>query len=123
MQLFTWFIVSAGVLFVLIGFRSLELAIGRDIIPIRVRDKIDGKVVRVIAMVRRGARKARATIKHELRMVPIFILHGLVVIWAWALKQTLRAITLVHIRGDGRTQGTLATHLESVRAYEKQLRV
>jgi hypothetical protein len=122
MQLFTWFIVSAGVLFVLIGFRSLELAIGRDIIPVRVRDAVDGKVVRVMGVVRRGARKARAAIKHELRQVPIFILHGLVVIWAWALKQTLKAITLVHIRGDGRTQGTLATHLESVRAYEKQLR-
>jgi len=123
MYLIPLFIISAAALIILVGFRSLELALGRDIIPVRVRDGIDGKVVRVIAIVRRSARKARAAIKHELRKIPIFILHGLVVMWAWALNQTLKAVTMVQGRGDGKTRGTVAAHLEAVKAYEKQLRV
>jgi len=122
MQLITLFFVSATVLFLMTTFRSLELAIGRDIIPVRVRDGIDGKVVRVIAKVRRSARKARAAIKHELRNIPIFILHGLVVMWAWALNQTLKTMTMFMKHGHGRTQETVAAHLQSVKAYEKQLR-
>lgn len=122
MHLITLFTVSAIALALLVSFRMLELAIGRDIIPLRVRDALDVRVVRAIALVRRGVRNMRSIIKHELRKVPIFILHGLVVVWAWALKHTLKAVTMVQGRGDGRTRGTVAAHLESVRAYEKQLR-
>lgn len=123
MHLITLFTISAIALASLVSFRMLELAIGRDIIPLRVRDAADIRLVRLFAMVRKGLRAFRVIAKHELRKIPIFILHGLVVVWAWALKQTLKAVTMVQGRGDGRTRGTVAAHLESVRAYEKQLRI
>lgn len=123
MHLITLFTVSAIALAFLVSFRMLELAIGRDIIPLRVRDALDARVVRFIALSRRSIRSVRTAAKHELHKVPVFILHGLVVVWAWALKQTLKAVTVVQGRGDGRTRGTVAAHLESVRAYEKQLRM
>jgi hypothetical protein len=122
MSTLTFFGISAIVLIVLIGIRVLELMIGRDIIPTRVRDGLDAKVVRVIATGSRFVSKIRTTCRQQLRKIPIFILHTLVAVWAWALKQTLKAITMAHGRADGKTRRTMVAYLDAVTSYEKQLR-
>lgn len=123
MSALTFFGISAGVLIVLVGVRILELMIGRDIISTRVRDGLDAKVVRVIAVSSRAFSRVRAACKRELRKIPIFVLHTLVVIWAWALKQTLKAITMADGRTDGKTRRTMVAYLDAVTSYEKQLRL
>ncbi|MEY2641032.1 MAG: hypothetical protein RL150_425 [Candidatus Parcubacteria bacterium] len=116
-------IVSGVALVAMVSLRLFERTIGRDIVPARARDAADARVVRFIAVGRRAARRARAAAMHELHNVPVFILHALVVVWAWALKQTLKAVNAAQRKSNGQMKDTVAAHLESVRAYEKQLRL
>lgn len=122
MSALTFLVISVVVIAVLVGVRMLELMLGHDIIPTRVRDGLDTKVVRVIANSTRWFTKTKQVYKQQLRKIPIFVLHTLVAVWAWALKQTLKAITMAHGRADGKTRRTMMAYLDAVTSYEKQLR-
>lgn len=122
MSLVTVFGISAAVLFFMVLYRGIEVAMGKDIIPTQARATADKKVVRCIATTQRTVKRIKQRTLHEAKKIPVFFLYVLVHVWKWALKQTLKAVSLVQGRGDGSAQGAVASHLEAVREYEEQLR-
>ena len=117
-----FFIVSAAVMFFLISFRSIELAVGRNIIPQQFRDTVDRKFKKTLRVSGKIFKISRQKIYFELRKVPVMILHLFINLWASALRVTLKMVSLVQGRGDGVAKGPVSEHLKATEAFKEHLK-
>lgn len=117
-----FFIVSAAVMVFLITFRLIELAVGRNIVPQRFRDAVDRKFKKTLRVSSKIAKLSRQKIYFELRKVPVMLLHLLINLWASALRITLKMVSLVQGRGDGKVKGPVSEHLKATEALKEHLK-
>ncbi len=122
MNLINIFAFSAIIMIAMVLFKMLEIKIGRDIISIKFRDALDELIVDIWKISIGWFNKTRKNIFNELKKIPIFILHLLIAFWGFALRKTLKAVSLVQGRIDGSAKGYVVEHLNSVEAYKEQLR-
>jgi hypothetical protein len=122
MTLINIFAISAIIMVVMVLFKMLEIKIGRDIISIKFRNALDELIIDIWKISVEWIRLKRKKIFHELRKIPIFILHLLIAFWGFALRKTLKAVSLVQGRIDGSAKGYVSDHLRAVEHYEEELR-
>ena len=109
-------------MFVLIVFRSIELSVGRDIIPQQYRGAVDRKFKRVLHVGSYIAKYSHKKVHFELRKIPIMFLHLLINLWAWALRITIKMVSLVQGRGDGQVKGPVSEHLKAAEALKSHIK-
>lgn len=106
---------------VMVLFKMLEIKIGRDIISKKFREALDELIIDIWKISVVWIKNKRKKIFHELRKIPIFVLHLLIGFWGFALRKTLKAVSLVQGRTDGSAKGYVSEHLRAVERYESQL--
>ena len=109
-------------MFVLIFFRSIELSVGRDIIPQQYRGAVDRKFKKVLRISGHIAKAGQEKAHFELRKIPIMFLHLLINLWAWALRITIKIVSLVQGRGDGKVKGPVSEHLKATESLKNHLK-
>lgn len=103
-------------------FKMLEIKIGRDIISSKFRNALDELIIDIWKISVAWIRKKRKKAFHELKKIPIFVLHLLIAFWGFALRKTLQAVSLVQGRIDGSAKRYVSEHLHAVEQYEEELR-
>lgn len=102
-------------------FRMLEIKIGRDIISRNFREALDELIIDIWKLSAKWVSHKKKVILHELKKVPVFVLHLLIAFWGFALRKTLKAVSLIQGRVDGTAKGYVSDHLRAVDAYKVQL--
>lgn len=121
MTLINVFGFSATVLTLMVLFRMLEIKIGRDIISRNFREALDELIIDSWKLSAKWLTIKKKVIFRELRKVPVFVLHLLIAFWGFALRKTLKAVSLIQGRVDGTAKGYVFDHLQAVDAYKEQL--
>lgn len=113
---------SAIIIVFMVLFKAFEIKIGRDIISKNFRKALDELIFDIWKVSVDWLNKKRKKIFHELKKIPVFILHLLIGFWGFALRKTLKAVSLVQGRADGSVKGYVSEHLNAVDTYQKHLR-
>jgi hypothetical protein len=101
-------------------FKMIEIKIGRNIISKKFRDALDELVIDIWNISLNWLKIKRNKILHELHKIPVFFLHVLIGFWGFALRKTLKAVSLIQGRIDGSAKGYVVDHLKSVESYKSQ---
>lgn len=103
-------------------FRMFEIAIKRDIISRNFREALDELIIDIWKIIINWFKKIKILILKELKKIPIFILHMLVNFWSYALRKTLKAVSLVQGRGDGSAKGSISNYISHIESYKDHLK-
>jgi hypothetical protein len=122
MTLINVFAFSASIMTLMLMFRAFEIKIGRDIIPKNFREALDELIIDICKISILWFKKKKKKWMHELKKVPIFILHMFIGFWGFALRKTLKAVSFIQGKTDGVAKRYVAEHLESVDAYQEHLK-
>jgi len=114
MTLINVFAFSAVVMTFMVSFRMLEIKIRRDIIPRNFREALDELIIDIWKISIDWIKSKKQNFVHELRKVPVFVLHMLIAFWGFALRKTLKAVNLIQGRIDGRVKKFVTEHLEEI---------
>lgn len=121
MTLINVFAFSAAMMALMLSFKVLENKLGRDIISRNFREALDDLVIDTWKIIVDRFQKTKKKVFHELKKIPIFILHILIGFWGFALRKTLKAVSLIQGRSDGSAKGYVSDHLRAVDAYKEHL--
>lgn len=119
MTLINVFAFSAFVMAFMLSFRMLEIKIGRDIVSRNFREALDELVIDIWKISVDWLQNKRKKFFHELKKIPVFILHVLIAFWGFALRKTLKAVNLIQGRIDNRVKGFVQEHLEEIEEKKK----
>jgi flagellar motor component MotA len=114
MTLINVFAFSAVVMAFMLSFRLLEIKIGHDIISRNFRKALDELIVDIWKISVNWLQNTRKKFFYELKKIPIFVLHVLIAFWGFALRKTLKAVSLVQGRIDSRVKSFVQEHLEEI---------
>lgn len=106
---------------VMVLFKMIEIKMGRDIISRKFRDALDELVIDIWSISINWLKTKRNKVLHELHKIPVFVLHVMIGFWGFALRKTLKAVSLIQGRIDGSAKGYVVDHLKSVESYKSQL--
>lgn len=106
---------------VMVLFRMLEIKLHRDIISRNFREAVDDLILDIWKITFGWIVKNKNIIFHELKKIPIFVLHWMIGFWGFALRKTLKAVNLIQGKHDSTAKGYVIEHLKAVDSYKKQL--
>jgi uncharacterized membrane protein len=122
MTLINIFAVSAIIVVSMVLFRALEIKLGRDIISKNFRQALDELIFDIWKICSDWLSEKRQKVLQALKKGFVYVLHVLIAVWGYALRKTLKAVSLVQGRADGSVRGYVAEHLQAVDSYKGQLK-
>ncbi len=103
-------------------FRAFEIKLGRDIISKNFREAFDELIFDIWKICSDWLSEKKQKVLQTLKKAFVYVLHVLIVVWGYALRKTLKAVSLVQGRADGSVRGYVSEHLQAVDSYKGQLK-
>lgn len=103
---------------VMLAFRALEIKIGRDIIPRNFREAFDELIFDIYEIFLKWFSVKRKKILNNIKKFFVYVLHLLIGFWGFALRKTLKIVSIVQGRIDGSVKGYVQEHLKAVESYK-----
>jgi hypothetical protein len=113
--------ITGGLLVVMFLYKSFELVSGVSVIPKRTRTASDKITKNLVKQAVETYNKVLYAIWNVVREIPTVVALGLLSVWMWALRFTIKIVSLLQGK-NGYVRSMIRGHLEAISEYRHNVR-
>jgi|GEM_PF-1191941 len=113
--------ITGGLLVVMFLYKSFELVSGVSVIPKRTRTVSDMVTKNLVKQIFETYNKVLYAIWNVVREIPTVVALGLLSVWMWALRFTIKIVSLLQGK-NGYVRSMIRGHLEAISEYRHNVR-